>query len=128
MKLKLLLTSFIVMATLTLLCVVFFFEPISLGDTTKVNVHPLVGFLTYVFMCLALFAWGVRELSNAYKSACFVAVPQMVLIVDWVLRGTRGLETGIAGIFILAFTWLAVAFVYQWQSKAITEKKTGNSV
>lgn len=109
--------SFIAAFVSTLVGVLFFFDPVTAGDATIVAIHPAVGLLVYVTLCVALFVWATNQVSNAYKGAFLIAAPQFVLILDLTLRGSRGVTTALAGTVLLFLTWLVVAFTYSFLAK-----------
>lgn len=92
--------------------VLLFFKPIAESDTARLVVHPAVGLLVYVVLCVGLFDWPARRMGSAYRAAFVVAASQMVLVVDLLLRGERGPATAVAGIALLAATWVCIAYVY----------------
>ncbi len=65
-----------------------------------------------MILCGLLFDLTAREMSNPYKAAFVVGASQIVLNVDLVLQGDRGVHTGAAGTVLLVVTWLCIAFVY----------------
>ncbi|MEM7281103.1 MAG: hypothetical protein AAF438_05705 [Pseudomonadota bacterium] len=109
--------SFITALFANLLGVLLFFNPISEGDTTLITVHPAIGLIVYVGLCIGLFQWAVTHMGNAYKAAFLLGASQMALVVDLTLRGQRGVLTGLAGCALLVATWLAVAYVYSKLAK-----------
>jgi len=92
--------------------VLFFFKPIADGDTNRLEISPAAGLVVYVVLCVALFDWTARRLGNAFKAAFVVAGSQLILIIDLMLRGDRGLITAAAGAVLLAATWVPIAYVY----------------
>jgi hypothetical protein len=111
---KSILAAFVASCVVTLLGVKFFFGPIAQSDApTGPILSPVVGFFIYVVLSIALFDWVARQLRNAYKAAFIVAASQFILVnVDFVFRGERGLITAAASTVLLAATWLCVAFAY----------------
>ena len=97
---------------LTTVGVIFFFEPISKGDDTILELPPAVG-LVYIVLCALIYYWGYRETRNCFKAATIVVIPQAVLILDLMLRGDRGPITTAAGITLLIVTWYSTAFIHQ---------------
>jgi len=115
--------TFVLVAILTLVLVLFFFEPVSAQDNTSLEFHPVFGFLVYVSLCVGIFEWGRRELTSPYKAAVVVAAPQIALIVDLVLRGARGPVSGGAGVAMLLVIWAVVASCHGWLSKRLTRRE-----
>ena len=110
--LKAVCAAFIVAFIANLVGVLLFFKPIAESDTSIVHVHPALGLLVYVGLCIALFEWAARQMNSVYKAAFIVAAPQFVLGVDLAFRGERGLLTVAAGAILLAVTWAVVPYVY----------------
>ena len=113
---KPIIAAFIASSVVTLAGVRFFFGPIAKADiATGPLLHPAIGFFIYVALSIALFDWVARQLSNAYKAAFVVAASQFILVnVDFVFRGERGLMTAVASTVLLVATWVAVAYVYSF--------------
>ena len=81
---------------------------------------PAAGFLIYVSISIVLFDWVARQLQDAYKAAFVVGASQFILVnVDFVLRGERGLATAVASTVLLVATWISVAAAYS----VFTDKK-----
>ena len=77
--------------------------------------HPAVGLFVYVFLTVMLFDWVARQMGNAYKAAFVVGASQFLLVnVDFVLSGKRGLMTAGASTILIVLTWGSVAFVYSY--------------
>ena len=106
--------AFVAAFVVTLAGVIFFFGPIEQADTTSGPLlPPAIGFFIYVALSISLFGWVVRQIGNPYKAAFVIAAAQFILVdVDFVLRGQRGLMTAAASTALLAATWFAVAFAY----------------
>lgn len=76
--------------------------------------HPAIGICVYFSLSIALFDWLVRQLGNAYKAAFVIAASQFVLVnVDFVIRGERGLMTAGASTVLMIVTWAAAAIAYK---------------
>jgi hypothetical protein len=123
MNIKLAIISFFLVAALTLVFVVFVFDPISARDTSTVSIHPIIGFLTYVLICVCIFEWGNCELHSPYKAAFIVAAPQAALILDLVLRGDRGPYSGAAGIAMVGAIWTTVAINRTWLARKLEPRE-----
>lgn len=110
------LAAFFTAAVVNLVGVLFFFEPISKSDIPNGPLaHPLAGFFAYVILSIVLFDWTARQMRNAYKAAFVVAASQFILVnVDFVLAGKRGLVTGLASTVLLVTTWICVAMAYSY--------------
>mgnify|MGYP003670811889 CR=1 FL=1 len=113
---KQLITAFLANAIITLVGVMLFFDPISKKDTISGPLAPpLVGFIIYVALSIWLFDWAARQLGNAYKAGFLIGASQFILVnVDFVFRGERGIMTAAASTVLLVVTWLGVAFVYSY--------------
>lgn len=111
-RVKPIVAAFVTAVIANLVGVLLFFKPISDGDTSFVSVHPAVGLLVYVALCIALMEWANRQMSSVYKAAFIVAAPQFILVADLTLSGKRGSLTAAAGTVLLAATWVLVAFIY----------------
>lgn len=94
--------------------VIFFFKPIAEADTISGPLlHPAAGLFVYVVLSVILFDWIARQIRNAYKAAFIIIVFQSILVnVDFVLRGERGLMTAGASTVLLVATWFSVAYAY----------------
>jgi len=104
--------AFITTFIVTLLGVFLFFKKIEESDTSSVEVSPLIGLIIYSGICTAIFQWAMLEMKNVYKAAMVVALPQLALIIDLMIRGERGVYTALAGGALLFITWASVAFIY----------------
>ena len=111
-KLAPIVASFIAALVATLAGVLFFFNPVTEGDTSLVSVHPAIGLLVYVGLCVSLFVWSTIQTRSPYKGAFLIAAPQFIFVVDLTLRGSRGFVTALAGTALLICTWLIVAYTY----------------
>jgi hypothetical protein len=106
------LASTITMALVTVLGVLFFFLPISSGDTVAAEWPPLIAVLVYVLLSIALFDWAAIRIGSSFSAAIVIAGAQFIFIVDLLARGERGVMTALAGTGLLAITWVCVAFVH----------------
>ena len=103
---------FIVSFVITILGVVGFFKPIASSEELRLSLPPIVA-LVYVFLCAAIYIWAYSEIKSSYKAGLIVALPQIALIIDLVLRGDRGPVTALAGSILLVVTWMITAFVHE---------------
>ena len=108
--------AFITASVVNLVGVLFLLNPIAEADTAgEPLVHPALNLFVYVFLTITLFDWVTRQIGNAYKAAFVVAASQFLLVnVDFVLSGKRGLMTAGASTILIALTWVSVAFVYSY--------------
>ncbi len=109
---KQLLGALITAVIVTLVGVLFFFEPIADGDSLRLSVHPLVPFTMYVVLSVALFDWTARQMSSPFRAAFVIAAAQIILIADMMLSGKRGPMTFAAGAVLIVVTWGCVSAVY----------------
>ncbi len=102
--------------------VVWFFDPIAKADTAAAPLlHPALSLLVYVVLTVALFDWTARQLHHAYKAAFIIAVSQFLLVnVDFVLTGKRGLVTAGASTLLMVVAWTCVAFIYRHSVRLTT--------
>lgn len=93
--------------------VVFFFRPIAEADTPGGWLpHPAIGFLVYVLLSVAVLDWAVQRFGQPVRAGLVIAASQIILVVDLVLRGERGMATGAAGAVLILVTWTAMGFAY----------------
>ena len=111
-RLKAVLASIVTMALVTVLGVLFFFLPISSGDTVVAEWPPLIAVSVYVLLSIALFDWAAIKIGSSFSAAFVIAGAQFIFIVDLLARGERGVMTAVAGTGLLAITWACVAFVH----------------
>ncbi len=118
---KALLAAFVSAAVVNLVGVLALLNPIAAVDSAAGPlVHPAVGLLVYVALCVCLFDWVARQMGNPYRAALAIAGAQFVLVnVDFVLSGKRGLATAGASTVLLALTWVSVAWVYSLFTRKI---------
>ena len=111
---KSILAAFVASCVVTLVGVKFYFGPIAEFDVPSGPLlAPAAGFFIYVSISIVLFDWVARQLQNAYKAAFIVGASQFILVnVDFVLRGERGLATAVASTVLLVATWVSVAVAY----------------
>lgn len=111
---KSIIAAFVAGSVVTLVGVLFFFRPIEKDDTVSgALLHPAIGFFVYMVLSIWLFDWVARRLYSAYKAAFVVATSQFILVnVDFVFRGERGLVTAAASTVLMVATWSAVAYAY----------------
>ena len=102
---------FFVSFLITIIGVVVFFKPIASSEELRLSLPPIIA-LVYVLFCVLIYIWAFKEIKSSYKAGLVVAMPQIVLIIDLVLRGDRGPMTGLSGSFLLIVTWAITAFVH----------------
>ena len=100
-----------VSSLITLAGVFLFFQPIAESDDTVLILPPAAG-LIYLFLCACIYLWAFNQIRSSYKAAMVLALPQIALIIDLLLRGDRGLLTTVAGSGLLLATWLITAAVH----------------
>jgi hypothetical protein len=111
---KALLAALLSAFLINFLGILFFFAPIAKSDTTAaVLVPPAVGFIIYVVLTVALFDWAARHMKSATKAAFVIGASQFILVnVDFVLTGKRGIVTAGASAVVMLVTWAFIAFAY----------------
>lgn len=56
--------------------------------------------------------WAIQRFGQPVKVALVIALSQIILVIDLVLRGERGLATGAAGSVLILVTWITMGFAY----------------
>ena len=113
---KSVIAAFVASCVVTLVGVSFFFGPIAQADVVSGPLlPPAIGFFIYVTLSIVLFDWIARQFASAYKAAFIVGASQFILVnVDFVFRGERGLITAGASTALMIATWVTVAYVYSF--------------
>jgi len=113
---KAILATFIATSIVMLAGVLLFFEPIAKMDSTDGPlVPPIVNLFVYMILSIGFFDWVARQIHSAYKAAFIIGVAQFLLVnVDFVLAGKRGLMTAGASTLLLILTWGCAALVYSY--------------
>jgi len=108
------LVAFLTLSVLYLVGVLFFFGPIAAADAPGDPLVPrVVGFLVSTALYVALFIWVSREMGTPLKAAMVVALSQLLLVdVDYLLSGERGLAAAGASAILLLVSWGATGWVY----------------
>jgi hypothetical protein len=117
------LASLVTMGTVTVAGVLLFFRPVAESDTVTTAWPPPLALSVYLVLSIALFDWAARRMHSSLSAAVVIAAAQAIFIVDLLSRAERGLMTALAGIALLAVTWLSVAFVHSRFSAA--DRDTG---
>ncbi len=104
------------MGVVMLTGVILFFNPIAEADMTNGPlVPPLINFLIYVVLIVSLFDWTARQIQRSYKAGFAIGTGQFLLVnVDYVLSGKRGLMTAGASSVLMLATWITVIIVYNY--------------
>jgi hypothetical protein len=104
-----------VAAIVTFVGVVYVFEPIASADPPSAPPVPAaVGFLVYIGLSVLLLDWVSRQIGRPMKAALIIAASQIILVsVDFVLRGERGIATGAASAVLILVTWTMMGAVYR---------------
>lgn len=110
------LAAFTATSIVMLAGVLFIFDPIAKMDNPSGPlVHPAVNLFAYMILSIWLFDWVAHLIRNAYKAAFIIASSQFILVnVDYVLSGKRGLMTAGARTLLLILTWGCAAMVYSY--------------
>jgi hypothetical protein len=113
-RIRALAATAVVAAIVMYVGVIHFFEPIAAADAVSAApVPPAVGFLVYICLSVLLLDWVIRELGQPLKAALIISASQIILVsVDFVLRGERGMVTGAASAILILATWMAMGVVY----------------
>lgn len=104
--------------------VVFFFRPIAEGDAAAGPLlPPALGFLVYIALSVLALDWVSRQIGGAVRAGLVVALGQILLLLDLVLRGERGVTTGAAGAALVLVTWTVMGAVYGWVLRRETRER-----
>jgi hypothetical protein len=83
--------------------VIYFFKPIATADSAASPPVPAaLGFLVYIVLSVLLLDWATRQIGR----------PFILVSVDFVLRGERGVATGAASAVLILVTWTLMAAAY----------------
>tara|TARA_Y100001934_G_scaffold179319_1_gene212110 strand:+ start:167 stop:544 length:378 start_codon:yes stop_codon:yes gene_type:complete len=116
------LAAFVTTCVVNLVGIYFIFQPVAQADdAAMLSLPPIIGFLIYIVLCTALLHWATQHLRSAYKAAFIIGTSQFILVnVDYVLIGQRGIMTAAASTLVLATTWFLAACAYthfiQWNN------------
>jgi len=101
-------------AIVTFVGVVHFFEPIAAADAPGPPPVPAaLGFLVYVVLSVLLLDWVSAQVGRPIRAALVIAASQIILVsVDFVLRGERGVATGVASAVLILVTWGSMGAIY----------------
>jgi ABC-type maltose transport system permease subunit len=119
---KAIIAAFLAASVINFLGVVYFFAPIAASDHSASAILPqAIAFLIYVALSVALYDWAATQMQSAGKAAFVVGASQFILVnVDYVLTGKRGIITAGASTVLMVATWVFVAFAYsrfrKWSS------------
>ena len=106
--------AFFTLAVCYLFGVMFFYAPIAEADPAPGPLVPQpVAFLVSIILYIGLFVWLAEQLGHGLKAALTIALAQFLLVnVDSLLEGKRGLATAAASTVLLLVSWTAVGIVY----------------
>lgn len=109
-----LLGAFLTLSCFYLVGVLAFYAPIAAADSAGPPLVPrVVGFLISSVLYILLFGWLVRATRHPMKAALAIALSQLLLVdVDYLLSGERGLATAAASAVLLLLSWGATGWVY----------------
>lgn len=104
----------VIAAIVNFVGVIHFFEPIATADSVSAPPVPAaVAFLVYILLSVLLLDWVNRQVGRPVKAALIIAASQIILVsVDFVLTGERGIATGAASAVLILVTWSAMGVVY----------------
>ena len=93
-----------------------FYAPVADVDVAPGPlVPPAAGFVISIALYIALFVWVAEQMRSGLKAALTIALTQFLLVnVDVLLSGTRGLETAGASAVLLFASWAATGPAYEW--------------
>ena len=106
--------AFLSLFIIYLVGVIFFYGPIAAEAAPGTALVPaFVALLISTILFVALFVWVAREMGNPLKAALAVALSQLLLVdVDYVLTGRRGLVEATASAVLLLVAWAITGWVY----------------
>ncbi|MGE0640788.1 MAG: hypothetical protein AB7G12_16405 [Thermoanaerobaculia bacterium] len=106
--------AFVVLAACFLAGVLFFLRPILDADSPGGPLVPRgAGFFLSILLYILLYVWVEKQMGDAMKAAVAIALAQLLLVdVDFVLSGERGVAAGAASALLLLVSWTATGFVY----------------
>ncbi len=106
--------AFVTLAVCYFFGVLFFYGPIAEADVVSSPPVPQgVAFLVSIVLYIGFFMWLAEQLGHGLKAALTIALAQFLLVnVDAVLEGKRGLATAAASTVLLVVSWTAVGLVY----------------
>lgn len=106
--------AFLSLFIIYLVGVIFFYGPIAAEAAPGTALVPaFVALLISTILFVSLFVWIAREMGNPLKAALAVALSQLLLVdVDYVLTGRRGLAEAAASAVLLLVAWAITGWVY----------------
>jgi hypothetical protein len=106
--------AFLSLFIIYLVGVIFFYGPIAAEAAPGTPLVPaFVALLVSTILFVALFVWIAGEMGNPLKAALAVALSQFLLVdVDYVLTGRRGLVEAAASAVLLLVAWAITGWVY----------------
>jgi hypothetical protein len=109
-----LLATAVAAAVVNLVGVIYFFQPIAENDAAgRPLVPPAVGLIVYVLLSVLVLDRVSRHMRSTIRAALAIAASQIILVsIDFVLRGERGIATGAASAVLILVTWTVMAMVY----------------
>lgn len=121
--------AFVTLAVCYFVGVIFLFAPVAEAEVAAGPLLPMpVAFGLSIALYIALFVWVAEKMGNGLQAALTIALAQFLLVnVDNVLTGKRGLATAAASTLVLAVSWTAVGLVYD---RILTRRRraSGNGV
>ena len=109
------LCAFAALASTYFVGVIFFFAPVAEADNPSGPLIPMgLAFIISIALYIALFVWVTEQMGHALKAGLTIALAQFLLVnVDNVLTGKRGLATAAASTVLLFVSWTVVGLVYE---------------
>ena len=121
MKIRLLalIAAFATLSASYFIGVSYFYGPIAEADTPGEPLLPMAAaFFVSILLYVLLFAWLSEQTRSPIKAALAIAIAQLLLVdVDYVLSGDRGVAAGGASALLLLVSWGLVGLVYQGLSR-----------
>ena len=101
----------VVAGIVTMIGVVFFFDPVASAEGPVVApVPPPVALLVYLVLSVGLFHWLARRTGSWLVAAGAPAAAQFILVdVDFYLRGERGFAVVLVSALLIFATWASIA-------------------
>lgn len=109
------LATFVTFAVTNVAGVFLFFRDVAAADQGReLMINPMIGITIYGLLGAILLSQAARVTGGALKAAVIIGASQFILVnVDFVMRGERGLMTAAASTALLALTWFSAAIVYK---------------
>lgn len=106
--------AFLTLAVLYFVGVIFLLDPVAAASPPPWPLLPMpLAFAASTTAYILFFDWVAQRLGDPIRAALIIAVSQLLLVdVDYVLSGKRGLAEAAASATILIVSWTLVGIVY----------------